>query len=129
MQRKIFIIEDDANILSSLKAKLSVEGFKVEVDSGTEELEAILNKIKIFSPEFIILDLILPQVDGFLILQKLKGDANFSHIPVFVFTNLSDSDTKSRSVKLGADFYFIKDELSLDDFINKIKKIIENKKL
>ena len=129
MQRKIFIIEDDANILSSLKAKLSVEGFKVEVDSGTEELEAILNKIKIFSPEFIILDLILPQVDGFLILQKLKGDANFSHIPIFVFTNLSDSDTKSRSVKLGADFYFIKDELSLDDFINKIKKIIENKKL
>lgn len=129
MARKIFIIEDDANMLSSLKAKLSVDGFKVEVDSGTEELEVILNKLKIFSPEFIILDLVLPKVDGFSILQKLKADVNFSHIPVFVFTNLSDSDTKSRSSELGADFYFIKDELSLDDFINKIKKIIENKRL
>jgi len=128
MEKKIFIIEDDANILFSLKAKFSIEKFKVEVDTGIDEAEKILNKIKIYKPDYIILDLILPKVDGFQILSKIKGDNETSRTPVFIFTNLSDKENKEKISKMGGDYYFIKSDFTLDEFVEKVKKIIQNKK-
>lgn len=127
MEKKVFIIEDDVNNLCALQAKLSLEGFIVKIDNGDSKIEEILTKIKLFKPDCIILDLILPQADGFEILTAIKGDKEISGVSVFIFTNLSDNDSKSRSEQLGADYYFIKNKFLIDEFIEKFKKIIHNK--
>ncbi len=127
MSQKIFIIEDDANILYGLKAKFSLNGLQTEVDTGVEDLENILNRIRIFNPDYIILDLILPKVDGFGLLAKLKADQPISKIPVFIFTNLSDEDSKTMGGKLGTDYYFIKSDFTIDEFVEKVKRIVKNR--
>ncbi len=128
MSKKLFIIENDANILYGLRAKFSVGGFQVEIDTGAGAVEEILSKIKIFNPDFIILDLILLKVDGFSILSGLKAENGVAGTPVFVFTSLSDEDSRERGNNLGADYYFIKNDFSIDEFAEKIKKIIFNKR-
>jgi DNA-binding response OmpR family regulator len=124
MSKKLFITEDDANILSTLQAKFSVDGFQVETNAGTDEAREILKKVKIFKPDFIILDLLLPKTDGFEILKKIKGDNEISKTPVFIFTNLSDADSRARSEALGANYYFIKDDFMVDEFVEKVEKIV-----
>ncbi len=126
MTKKLFIIEDDANLLYGLKAKFSLDGFQVESDSGSEELEEIIKRIKVLKPNYIILDLILPKVDGFSVLSSLKSNSETSGIPVFVFTNLSDEDSRLKSENLGSDHYFIKSDFTIDEFVGKINKIIKN---
>ncbi|MBA3047853.1 response regulator [Patescibacteria group bacterium] len=127
MSKKIFIIEDDINLLSGLQAKLRVDGFLVETSSGNCGINELVNNIKLSKPDYIILDLILPCLDGFEILKSVKSGKDLQGVPVFIFTNLSDEDTRSRSKKLGADYYFIKDDFMIDDFVLKFKKIISNK--
>jgi two-component system alkaline phosphatase synthesis response regulator PhoP len=126
MNKKIYIVEDDANILYSLQAKLSLAGFKVEVNTGNVEIENLMDEIKKAKPDFIILDLILPRIDGFEVVRAIRSDNDISSLPIFIFTNLSDQDTKSRGVALGVNYYFIKNDFNVDDFVVKIKKIIEN---
>jgi two-component system alkaline phosphatase synthesis response regulator PhoP len=128
MANKIYIIEDNANILYGLQAKLSVEGFNITIDSGRDEEQIILRKIKENIPDLIIVDLILPNIDGFKIIKALKADSETSKIPVFIFTNLSDEDSRSKGLRLGAEQYFLKNDLNIDDLVDKIKKIFNNKK-
>ena len=127
MPEKIYIIEDNANILYSLQAKFSADGFKVTTDVGTDDILVIENRIKMSMPDVIIMDLILPNFDGFDLLKKLKGLDETKNTPIFVFTNLSDKDSRARGLDLGADYFFIKDEFSIDGFVDKVKKIINNK--
>lgn len=126
--KKIFIIEDDANILYALKARFSAEGFEAHIETGSEDIEHIIDKVKTLKPELIILDLLLPRVNGFDILAKLKADGEVSKIPVFIFTNLSDPASRDKGKKLGGEYYFIKSDFTLDEFIDKIKNIIKNRR-
>lgn len=128
MSKKIFIIEDDANMLYALKARFSVEGFEAHIETGAEDIEHIIDEVKDLKPELIILDLLLPRVSGFDVLAKLKSDGEASKIPVFIFTNLSDSDSKNRGKNLGGEYYFIKSDFTLDEFIDKVKNIIKNRR-
>lgn len=127
MGRKIFIVEDDVTLLSSMQAKFSVEGFNVLVHNGAADINEIIKLIKASMPDLIILDLILPKVDGFELLGTVKATETINAIPVFVFSNLSDDDSKIKCGRLGAEQYFVKSEFNLDQFIEKIKKIISNK--
>ncbi|MDD5071219.1 MAG: response regulator [Patescibacteria group bacterium] len=126
MAKKIFIIEDDVNILSSLQAKFSLEGFQVEANSGNMEIGGLFAEIKKIKPDFIILDLILPAIDGFDIIKAIKADEETSCLPIFIFTNLSDQYSQNLSLKLGAKYYFIKSDFNIDEFVDKVKKIIAN---
>jgi len=126
MNKKILIIEDDANLLYSLQAKFRLTGFEVTIDEGLDEAE-LYHKIINIKPGFIILDLLLPKIDGFDFLKKIKADPETAAIPVFIFTNLSDEDSKAKGLNLGADYYLIKSEFSLDEFVEKVKRIMANK--
>ncbi len=66
-------------------------------------------------------------MDGIEILRHLKSDKELAKIPVFVFTNLMDQESKNKCLDLGAEYYFVKTDYHLDEFINKINKIVENK--
>lgn len=124
--QKIFIIEDDINLLYNLESHFSVDEFQVSTSQGDEDLEELVNKIKGFLPNYVILDLILPKQDGFEIIKKIKEDEELSNIPIFIFTDLSDEDSKARSVELGAEYYFLKEEFDTFQFAEKVKKIIDN---
>jgi DNA-binding response OmpR family regulator len=123
---QIFIIEDDANLLYNLESNFSVDQFLVESSQGDEDLEVLINKVREFSPDYIILDLILPKLDGFEVLKKLKEDDDLLDVPIFIFTDLSDEDSKARSIEMGAEHYFIKEEMDAYQFAEKVKKIILN---
>ncbi len=125
--KKIFIIEDDANILYGLQAKLSIFGADIETSSGDiEELE-LLERIKKFNPNFIILDLILPKIDGFDFIKTIKETKEISQIPIFIFTNLGDKDSRSKVSSLGANYFFMKRDFNIDEFVEKVKNIINNR--
>ena len=126
VNKKILIIEDDANLLYSLQAKFSVQGFKIVTDDGLAE-EELMGKIINLKPDFIILDLILPKIDGFAFLKRIKAHADISSIPIFIFSNLSDEDSRNRGLNFGADYYLIKSQFSLDEFVTKVVKIIANR--
>jgi len=126
MKKKFLIIEDDANILYSLQAKLNVSGFQTMIDNGSFGIHETIYRIIEEKPDYIILDLILPDIDGFDLLHNIKGHKDISSIPVFVFTNLSDEGTKELVDKIGGDYYFLKNELNIDQFTTKILKIIKN---
>lgn len=127
MPKKIFIIEDDVNILYSLQAKLRVDGHQVITSMGNETDEIVLEKIKSHSPDYLILDLILPVSDGFNILRLLKSSWGLPHLPVFIFTSLGDSESREKVDKLGASHYLLKSELNIDEALEKINKILANK--
>ena len=127
MDKKILIIEDDAVLLTALQSKFSVEGAEIVTNNGNSEINEIINIIILHKPDFIILDLILPKIDGFELLKKIKENNDISNIPVFIFTNMSDQDSKARCDQLGANYYFLKTELNIDELVEKIKKIFINK--
>jgi DNA-binding response OmpR family regulator len=127
MHKKILLIEDDVNILYGLQAKFSSEGFEVFTSQGIETIEDLRRIIKDYKINYIILDIILPKFDGFTVLHEIKADHAITKLPVFIFSNLSDKDTKEKCERLGAENFFVKEDFVLDDFVEKIKKIINNR--
>jgi len=125
--KKIFIVEDDANILYGLESQFTAADLEVEVSEADEEIEELMTNIKDFDPDYIILDLILPKIDGFEVIKKIKSDDELSEKEIFIFTDLSDEDSRSRSLELGADYFFFKEEFDTFEFAEKVKKIIANK--
>lgn len=126
--KRIFIIEDDANLLYGLESQFAADDFELETSTGEEEIDEIMNNLRDFSPDYVILDLILPKVDGFEIIKKIKSDDELNDREIFIFTDLSDEDSKQRSLKLGADYVFFKEEFDTYEFAEKVKKIISNRK-
>lgn len=127
MSKRIFIIEDDVNVLYGLQAKFSSDGYSVHTSTGLENINELINQIKSTETEYLILDIYLPKFDGFEVLKAIKSDHDITKLPVYVFTSLSDKDTREKCEKLGAAHVFVKKDLMLDDFVIKIKKIIENR--
>jgi DNA-binding response OmpR family regulator len=127
MSQKIYIIEDDANLLYGLQSRFSSEGYEVEITTGEETLEELLAYIKKSKFDYVILDLILPDLDGFELLEAIRSEDELRDLSVFVFTDLSDEDSKSRSMELGADYYFIKTDFDINEFSEKVIRILNNK--
>lgn len=126
-KKKIFIIEDDANILFGLQAKLRIAGFDVVINNGTDEIERIIEELRISNPDYIVLNLLLPKIDGATLLKVLKSDETLNKSCVFTFSHLSEDESKKWTTLLGSDYYFIKHDFVIDNFVEKIIKIIENR--
>jgi len=124
--KKIFIIEDDADLLYGLEAQFTSGEFIVEIATGEEEIEELLTQLREFDPAYVILDLILPKIDGFEIIKKMKADDELNDRQIFIFTDVSDEDSRQRSLKLGADYFVFKEDFDTFQFAEKVKKIITN---
>lgn len=127
MKKNIFIIEDDSNLSSGLASHFSLAGFNVETSHGEEEIEELLGSVKKFNSDIVVLDLILPKLDGFEIIRSIRSDEELSDIYIFVFTDVSDADSRARGLELGANQYFIREDFSVIEFVDKVKRIMENK--
>lgn len=127
MKKKVFIIEDDVNILYGLQAKFGLAGMESQACGINDSSREIINDLHKFKPDLIILDMILPNADGFEILKAIRKEEDLKGTTAFIFTNLSDRDSKERSSQLGYNNYFSKSDLNVDQFIEKVLKIIANK--
>ncbi|MBU0976241.1 MAG: response regulator [Patescibacteria group bacterium] len=121
-QKTILIVEDDAPILQALVDKFTNEGFSViEASDGEEGLM----KAKDEKPEVILLDIVMPKMDGITMLKELRGSDWGKDIPVFLLTNLSDMDKISESVQIGISGYMIKSDWKLEDVVKKVKEKLD----
>lgn len=119
--KTILIVEDEAAILYALQSKLRVSGFKVlTADDGEKALNILHDTI----PDAIILDIILPKVDGMEVLKQVKADARLKDVPTIIVTNLTDHETKKKGLELGAHDYLIKVEYNLDEIAERIAKAV-----
>jgi len=127
-KQNVFIIEDDINIAKGLQNQLNLRGFYAEANPGGEtEIEDLIMEIKKVDAEIVILDLILPKLDGFEIIKAIRADDEIADIYIFVFTDVSDEDSRARGLSVGANQYFLKEDFSLEDLAEKVKKIMENR--
>ena len=123
--RKILIIEDDKYLIKLYSDKLTREGFEVSMAISGEEG---LGKAKAEQPDLILLDVILPQKNGFDILSELKLDTATKSIPVVMLTNLGqDSDIKT-GMELGAADYLVKTDFSIVKLAEVVRKHIATHK-
>lgn len=121
---KILVVEDEEILLTALKEELLSGGYEVEeAADGVEGLE----KVKIFKPGLILLDLLMPKMDGMEMLQKLKADQETRDIPVVILTNLSDYEKISEALSLGAMDYLVKANYKLEDLLEKVRTVLARK--
>ncbi len=122
-QRKVLIVEDDKFLRELFVRKMFNEGFDVESAIDAEQVFEILATKK---PEVILLDLILPGIDGFEILAKIKKDDNLKDIPVMVISNLGQKEDIDKAMALGAVDFLIKANYTLDEIITRVIIVLEN---
>lgn len=120
--KKALIIEDDSFLQGLEAGKLEKEGYKIITASTGEEA---MRKIHEPGLDVILLDLILPDFDGFEILKKIKTIEILKNIPVVVFSNLSEEKAISRSKELGAADFMVKSNFTLDELIKRINEILK----
>ncbi|MGB9598352.1 MAG: response regulator [Minisyncoccales bacterium] len=120
--KKILIVEDD-NFLSDIyKMKLERLGFSVNV---AEEGSVALKKLKKETFDLILLDIVLPQLNGWQILEFLRNDPRLKNTKVIVLSNLFEKKDFERGVKFGVEKYFVKAETTPDDVVEGIKNALQ----
>jgi putative two-component system response regulator len=119
----LLVVEDDDYINKAYSAKLAHENIPVQFAVDGEEAMKILGGAKTV-PSLILLDLMLPKMNGFEVLGGLKKDAKFKDIPVIVLTNLGQESDAERGKKLGAEEYLVKADTKIVDIVGKIKKYV-----
>lgn len=117
----VVFVEDDPVLHQTFSDFLKSEGYTVVgAMDGVEGLAAIQREL----PDLILLDLILPKMDGFEVLQTIKADPKTKDIPVIVLTNLEGTGDVEKALELGATTYLVKANYELDDILQKIKSVL-----
>lgn len=124
MEENILIIEDDKFLRELISRKLINEAFKIEEAIDGEEG---LKKLQEIKPDLILLDLILPGLDGFEVLERIKDNPSTSIIPVLILSNLGQKDEIERGLKLGAVDFLVKAHFTPEEIVNKVKEILSKK--
>ena len=104
-QKKILIVDDEHDLVDTIRLKLSSEGYKVDAAyTGIEGLE----KAKETKPDLILLDIMMPELNGYQVCKKIKEDASLKNIPVVMLTSKAQESDKFWGLETGADDYLTK---------------------
>jgi len=119
--KKILLVEDDVFVSDVYQTKLKQEGFDViSAENGTEAMK----KLETAVPDVILLDIIMPYMDGKEVLTRLKESEKWKNIPVIILTNLSQRDDVEEVLQKGADDYLIKSHFTPSEVVEKIKAVL-----
>ena len=122
MAKTILIVEDDKFLRELITQKLIKEGYETsEAIDGEEGIK----KVKEEKPDLVLLDLILPGIDGFEVLSKKREDPALVQIPVIILSNLGQKEDVERGLKLGAIDYLIKAHFTPGEIIEKVKNALK----
>ncbi|MBP6943061.1 MAG: response regulator [Candidatus Buchananbacteria bacterium] len=117
----VLVVEDDTFLADLYKTKFELEGFKVfSAYDGEKGLELAKKQ----RPDIILLDLMLPKMNGFEVLEGIKADPALGKIPVLLLTNLSQKADVDRGLSLGANDFLIKAHFMPSEVVTKIKTIL-----
>ena len=120
MSKTILIVEDDANILKLLKYNLEKAGFECNTCITGESALDFLEK---YNADLVVLDVMLPKMDGYKVCALLKKDARYSKIPIILFTARAQEDDKQLGTEVGADAYLTK-PFEPDSLLLKIEELL-----
>lgn len=119
--KTILIAEDDKFLSNIYRIKFSSKGFDVSLATdGIQAMEMIQKK----KPDIILLDLLMPKKDGFQVLSELKKNPVWKEIPVVVASNLGQSEDVKKALAMGANNYFIKSNVRIDEVVDTVLKSI-----
>jgi CheY-like chemotaxis protein len=124
MRSKILLVEDSKVVQQMYRNKLTFEQFNVlTADNGMEAIKILSQEI----PDIILLDLMMPIMDGYKVLQVIKTDARLSNIPVLVFSAKGQSEEVEKALNLGAVGYIVKATTKPNEVIEQIRKVLSQK--
>jgi PleD family two-component response regulator len=121
MSKKLLVADDEQFISTAYGDGLGRAGFTVVVAHDGEEA---LDKITAEMPDLVLLDLIMPKLNGFEVLKKVKADDSLKSIPVVILSNLSQDTDEAEVKKLGAADFIVKSNISLQDLIAKVNQLL-----
>ena len=121
MAIKVLLIEDDIFLKKVIKRKLLKEGYKIlEALDGREGI----NKIKGEKPDLVLLDLVLPEMNGFEVLSQIKKDKTLAKIPVIILSNLGEEEDIKKGLEMGAVDYLIKAKFTPGEIMERIENAL-----
>jgi len=121
---KILVVEDESFLLDLYEMKLKQAGYEVIKASNGEEG---ISLAQLELPRLILLDILMPKVDGYEMLKKLKNDGRAKNIPVIIFSNLSQKEEIEKGLKLGAKDFIIKTSITPTELEAKVKEYLKTK--
>lgn len=122
IKRKVLIIDDDEFLLEMYTLKFQEHGFGVEVArNGKKALEVIPE----YNPDIILLDIVMPSMDGFEVLREIKKQKLAPNALILVLTNLGQKDDTEKGMSLGADGYVVKAHFTPTEVVEKVKGLLK----
>ena len=120
--RNVLLVEDEDFLANLLKARLDKDGMETQIAKDGQEALKFLREKKF---NLVLLDLILPKLSGFEVLETMQADIQLQAIPVVIISNLGQDNDISRGQSLGAVEYFVKAKVSIEDLIVNVKKYLK----
>ncbi len=121
-QTKILLVEDDDNLASVYSVRFEAEGFSVSrVPNGEEALAAAVA----FKPDIILLDVMMPKVSGFDVLDILRNTPETANVKIIMLTALSQDSDRARAEELGVDDYLVKSQVVIADVVERVKTYVK----
>lgn len=121
VKKKILLVEDDMFIRDIYQTKFSQDGFDVIVaDNGIEAIKKLEQAV----PDIMLLDIVMPYMDGMEVLSKVKGNEDWKKIPIIMLTNISEKDRLTETMQQGIDGYLIKSHFTPAEVVEKIKSVL-----
>ena len=117
-KKKILLVEDDVALAAVYRSRLELENFETyEVNNGEQALQAVME----FKPDLILLDAMMPKVNGFDVLDILRNTPETANVRVIMLTALSQAKDKERAEALGVDDYLVKSQVVIGDVVDRVK--------
>ena len=117
-KKRILIVEDDSFVMDIYQTKLGQAGYEIiGADNGLEALK----KIEKETFDLVLLDIIMPYMDGLEVLKKIKSQEKYKKLPIILLTNLSQKEEIDKGLSLGASYYLIKSQFTPSEVLEKIK--------
>lgn len=121
-KKSILLVEDDTFVSDIYQTKLGEEGFEVIfAENGVEAMKELEKKV----PDIILLDIVMPYMDGMEVLKKLKDNNKWKNVPVILLTNLSEKDKVEEGLSLGASDYLIKSHFTPAEVVQKVNDLLK----
>jgi CheY-like chemotaxis protein len=118
----ILVVEDEALLRKAVSVSLRDAGYEI---LQAEHGEDAIAQVRTRRPELVLLDLIMPRMNGFEVLSQLRSDPSTSRVPVIVMSNLNQTEDVERAEALGAVGYLVKSNVRLDSLVTRVNQFFE----
>lgn len=121
--KKILLVEDDPFLLDIYKKKFHLAGIEMRIaEDGQQALEMIQDD----PPDVLLLDIVLPRVGGWQILEKIKSDKSLEKMQIIILSNLGQKEEVAKGLNMGAIRYLIKAQFTPNEIVEEVKKLLQS---